>query len=72
MRMPMITGPRVNPRSEIAVNVPIAGPTEEPTRSRIYANKAGTRKAFPIPQIAATRINIGSVLEKVRMTIERM
>jgi len=68
----MITGPVVNPTSEIAVKVPMAGPAEEPTRSRASAIKAGPRNAFPIPQIAATRINIGRVSEKVRMTIERI
>jgi hypothetical protein len=29
--IPMTTGPKVNPKSEIAVNVPIAGPGEDLT-----------------------------------------
>ena len=65
----MIMGPVLIPKSDIAVNVPIAGPGEEPTRSRAKAIKEGVRKVNPIPQITATRINMGRVLEKARMTI---
>ena len=69
MTMPIITGPRLIAKSEIALNVPIAGPGDPP-RSRTWAIKAGIRKADPIAKITATRMNIGKVLEKARSTIE--
>jgi len=70
--VPITIGPRLIPKSVIAVNVPITGPGEEPTRSRARTIKEGIRNVYPIPQIIATRINAGRVFEKARMMIEMM
>jgi len=67
---PMITGPRLDPRSEIALKVPTAGPSAEPAYSRAYAIEAGKKKALPAPHIIPTRIKRESVLEKESIIIE--
>ncbi len=66
----MITGPRLIPKSENPVNVPMAGPREDPILSIASTNNEGKRKACPIPHIPATRMNMGKDLEKARMAIE--
>ena len=51
--MPATTDPRPVPNSSSAENVAMAGPGEEPVRSRVYAAKAGKTKACPIPHTIA-------------------
>ncbi len=69
MTTPMITGPRAEPKSEIARKVPTAVPSEEPAYSSAYAMVVGKKNALAAPQSIPTKMNMGRVLEQDSMSI---
>ena len=61
--IPMITSPRLNPRSEIAVKVPIAG-VEDETRSRVHRPPKKAQKNIPNPAYHSNKNKHGKGLRK--------